>query len=519
MLNLAMLLDDAARKYPSREAVVAGTERLTYAELDARARRVANVLRSLGLRPGDRVALTCPNVAWFPVAYYGVLRAGCVVVPLNTLLKPEEIAYHLRDSGARAYLCHEGLEDGELARTGNDAIRQVPGCEHFIVLNGATPASSVEFGPAMAELMESQPADGVTADRAPDDTAVILYTSGTTGRPKGAELTHANMLSNAMVARGLDARLLDPAAVSVSLVALPLFHSFGQTSQMNAGVYGAGTLVLVPRFDPAIVLELMARERVSLFAGVPTMYWRLLQYVRQHGVDPRPAAAHLVLCNSGGAVMSEALRRDFEETFGVTVLEGYGLSETAPVVSFTYPDLPRKPGSVGLPVFGTEVRIVDEAGNEVPRNQPGEIVVRGMNVMKGYINQPEATAEAFRDGWFRTGDIGRMDEDGYLYIVDRLKDMVIRGGFNVYPREVEEVLHRHPAISLAAVVGTPDEELGEEVKAYVVLKPGARLTEPELIAWCRERMASYKVPRIVEFRESLPLTATGKVLKRALTGN
>lgn len=217
--------------------------------------------------------------------------------------------------------------------------------------------------------------------------------------------------------------------------------------------------------------------------------------------------------------MSEALRRDFEETFGVTVLEGYGLSETAPVVSFTYPDLPRKPGSVGLPVFGTEVRIVDEAGNEVPRNQPGEIVVRGMNVMKGYINQPEATAEAFRDGWFRTGDIGRMDEDGYLYIVDRLKDMVIRGGFNVYPREVEEVLHRHPAISLAAVVGTPDEELGEEVKAYVVLKPGARLTEPELIAWCRERMASYKVPRIVEFRESLPLTATGKVLKRALTGN
>ncbi len=300
------------------------------------------------------------------------------------------------------------------------------------------------------------------------------------------------------------------------LIALPLFHSFGQTVQMNAGLYHGNTLVLVARFEPGVVLETMVKEKVNLFSGVPTMYWAMLNYAKEHNFDTATVAEHLRICNSGGASMPVEVLHAFEKTFGVEILEGYGLSETSPVATFNQIGLPRKVGSIGLPIFGCDVRVVDDQDNDVPVGEMGEIVIRGHNIMKGYYDRPEATAEALRGGWFHSGDIARMDEDGYLFIMDRKKDMILRGGFNVYPRELEEVMMTHPAVSMAAVVGVPNERLGEEVKAYVIKRPDAEVSESELVAWCKQNMADYKYPRMIEFRDDLPMTATGKILKREL---
>jgi len=519
MLNLAMILDDAARNFPDREAVVSGSTRMTYGELGAAACKVAGGLRARGIGPGDRVALSCVNIAYFPIAYYGILKAGATVVPLNVLLKGPEIAYHLQDSEARAYLCFEGTEELPMARMGHEGFQDSPECELMVVMTADPTAeeSPIEGTESLGELMAGQSAEFVTADRDTNDTAVILYTSGTTGRPKGAELTHSNMLINAFVSRDLHTKLIDVNAVQVSLIGLPLFHSYGQTVLMNGGVLDKCTLVLVPRFEPKHVLELMIEEDVTIFAGVPTMYWGLLNEARQQDLDTSAIAENLVSCTAGGAAMPVELLHAFEETFGVTILEGYGLSETSPVATFNQAGLPRKVGSIGIPVFGTEVRVVDKNDKEVAPGEVGEIVIRGHNVMKGYVNRPEETAEVMRNGWFHTGDLAHMDEDGYLFIRGRLKDMIIRGGFNVYPREIEEVLNEHAAVSLAAVVGVPDEESGEEIKAYIVLEDGIDgLSEDEIIEWCKERMAAYKYPRIVEFRDSLPMNATGKILKREL---
>jgi long-chain acyl-CoA synthetase len=518
MLNLAMLLDGSARKYPGREAVVMGPVRLTYAQLNAAACQVAHGLQSLGVQPGDRVALSCPNLPWFPVVYYGILKAGAVVVPLNVLLKGPEIAYHLQDSQSKVYLAFEGTAELPMGRMGHEGFQAVDACEHFILITGDPAAPpSIEGVQTLGGLMQDRAPVFETAARGADDTAVILYTSGTTGRPKGAELTHSNMLINAMASRDIAFGALDAGqSFFVSLIALPLFHSFGQTCQMNAGVLAGNTLVLVPRFDAGTVLELMAREKVNQFSGVPTMYWGLLQHAREKGVDTAPIAATLKVCTSGGSAMPVELLRAFEETFDVRVLEGYGLSETAPVATFNHMDLPRKVGSIGIAIFGCEVRVVDAGDRDVPAGQPGEVVIRGHNVMKGYYNKPRETEEALRGGWFHTGDVAVRDEEGYFFIVDRLKDMIIRGGFNVYPREIEELLMTHPAVSLAAVVGVPDARHGEEIKAFVIPQPGAQVAEAELIAWCRERMADYKYPRQVEFRAELPMTATGKILKREL---
>jgi long-chain acyl-CoA synthetase len=411
MLNLAMVLDDPGRKYPEREAIVSGATRLTYGQLHAMASQVAGGLRARGIRPGDRVALSCPNIAYFPIAYYGILKAGAVVVPLNVLLKGGEIAYHLQDSGARAYLCFEGTPELPMAEMGHQGAGQAPDCRDFIVLPKEMGAPSPVPGSlSFGELTRDQASSFATADRAPDDTAVILYTSGTTGRPKGAELTNSNMLTNAFVSRMMASKAVDQRQRQTILITLPLFHSYGQTVQMNANVLAGDRLVLVPRFDPKVVLDLMQKEKVTLFAGVPTMYWGLLHCAREHGIDTKPIAENLTLCNSGGAAMPVELLQEFERTFGVTILEGYGLSETSPTATFNQADLPRKVGSVGRAIFGTEVKVVDPEGKELPRNEMGEIVIRGHNVMKGYIGRPEATAEAIRDGWFHSGDLGRMDE-------------------------------------------------------------------------------------------------------------
>ena len=515
-LNLSSVLEHPARLTPDRVAVSFGSQHLTYAQLNATAGKVAAGLHALGIRAGDHVALSCPNLPWFPIAYFGILKAGAVVVPLHVLLKPREIAYHLRDSRAKACLAFEGTDELPLGAMAKAGCAEA-GCPLFILLP-RDPRAAVPAGGDLTLPAVMQDASAFESPRRePGDTAVILYTSGTTGSAKGAELTHANMVGNAVSTHDMLQPAFDRSTDQhVALITLPLFHSTAQTCQMNAGLYGGFRLVLMPRFDPAAVLEAFAREQVGCWIGVPTMYWSLLQHARQTQADVSRAAASLRVCVSGGAPMPVEVLHDFERTFNARVLEGYGLSETAPVVAFNQLQRPSRAGTVGLPIFGVEIRCVDEHDRPVPPGERGEVIVRGPNVMKGYYDRPEATAEATRGGWFRTGDIGQFDADGYLSIVDRKKDMILRGGFNVYPREIEDVLTTHPAVSLAAVIGVPDERLGEEVKAFVVLKPNSTVTADELVAWGREQMASFKYPRTVEIRQALPLGATGKVLKREL---
>ena len=523
ILNLAHLLDNTARMTPQHEALAIqsprGMIRMHYGQVSAMVSQAANGLRALGVKPGDHVALSCPNTPHFVVAYYAILRVGAVVVPLNVLLKPREIAYHLRDSDAVAMIAFEGTADLPIAQMAQAALADAPACRRLVVITlDPSAPGPVEGALTFAQMMHGRSPVSETHPTRADDTAVMLYTSGTTGQPKGAELSHLNMTINAMVSRDimLPALKHDVEHQNVTLITLPLFHSTGQTAQMNAGVAGGYRMVLLPRFDPAAVLQAFEHEQINCWVGVPTMYWALLQHARAHGIDPAKAAASLRLCASGGAPMPVALMEEFEQVFGVRILEGYGLSETAPVACFNQVFRPSKPGTVGPPIFSCEVRIVDDQDQPVPTGTAGEVCIRGHNVMTGYYKRPQETAEALRGGWFHTGDIGTMDDEGYVSIVDRKKDMVLRGGLNVYSREVEDVLMTHPAVSMAAVIGVPDERLGEEVKAFIVLKPSVTLTEAELIEWSKEQMAAYKYPRHVEFRATLPISATGKILKREL---
>ncbi|GAA1540661.1 long-chain fatty acid--CoA ligase [Actinomadura kijaniata] len=513
MLNLSVLLEDAARETPDRDAVVFGDIRLSYSFLDQVANQVANLLRSRGIQPGDKVAISSPNLPYFPMVYFGALKAGAVVVPLNVLLKPREIAYHLGDSDAKAFFCFEGTPELPLGEMGHAGFQQVEGCEHFFLMPAslATTESPIEGAELFWAALGGQPSTFESVLTEPTDTAVVLYTSGTTGQPKGAELTHFNLLSNVMVSDTLFAKTLH----DTFLVTLPLFHIFGQTCVMNVGMYRRATLVMLPRFDAKQAIGLMVKEKVNMFAGVPTMYWGLLT----DDTSPEDVAAireNINVAVAGGASLPMEVLKGIKEKFGVDVLEGYGLSETSPVASFNRPDRPTKPGSIGLPIWGVEMKLIDEDWKEIEGEGPGEIAIRGHNIMKGYYKRPEATADAIRDGWFRTGDVARRDDEGYYYIIDRSKDMIIRGGFNVYPRELEEVLMTHPDVSLAAVVGVPHETHGEEIKAYVIRTPDAKVTEDELVEWGKQQFANYKYPRIVEFRDELPMTATGKILKREL---
>jgi long-chain acyl-CoA synthetase len=491
--NLACNLLASVSGGPQRPALRFGEAVVAYGALDDASARVADLLRARGVAPGDRVGLMLPNVPQFAFAYYGVLRAGGVVVPMNVLLKQREVAFHLGDCGAKLLLAWHDF--GEAAQAG----AATAGAECLLVRPGAFEEAT---GAAPA------PAGDVVA-RAPGDTAVILYTSGTTGTPKGAELTHANLARNVEVVLGLFALGQD----DVILGSLPLFHSFGQTCGLNASVAAGASLALVQRFDPGTVLETIERDRVSVFEGVPTMYAALLA----HRTRERRDCSTLRLCVSGGAALAVEVLRGFEAAFGCVILEGYGLSETSPVACFNHPDRERVPGSIGTPVEGVEMRLVDEARREVARGEVGEIAIRGHNVMKGYWNRPEATAEAIdADGWFYTGDVARVDEEGRFFIVDRKKDLIIRGGYNVYPRELEEVLYEHPAVREAAVVGLPHPELGEEVGAAIALHEGADVAPEELRAFVREQVAAYKYPRHVWIVPELPKGPTGKVLKREI---
>ncbi len=513
MLNLASFLQESAKEYADREAIVFGQFRLTYAQVNMMANQVANGLRSIGINQGDKVALCCPNLPYFPIVAYGILKAGAALVPLNVLLKQREMAYHIKDSDAKALICFEGTDELPLAAAGHGAFQEVDSCEHLYIIptmpGGTSPIDGVH---TLAGLMDGQSPEGDYAPTRPDDTCLVLYTSGTTGLPKGAELSHANIVMNAMTMRDLAQGSPD----DVTLCVLPLFHSFGHTVQMHTSMLVGSKLVLLPRFEPGAVLQAFQDENVTMFAGVPTMYWDLLTYKDADKFDLKKIADNLRLCNSGGAAMPVEVMKQFEDKFGVEILEGYGLSETSPVASFNQLGKPRKAGSIGLPIWGVNMKIVDDDMNEQPVGEKGEIVIRGHNVMKGYYQREEATEECFKGGWFHSGDVGYMDEDGYFFIVDRTKDMVIRGGFNVYPRELEEVLITHPAISLAAVIGVPHEEYGEEVKAYVILKEGESASEDELRAWGKEQFAAYKYPRSVEIVDALPMGPTGKILKTEL---
>ena len=517
MYNLASLLENSADKYPEREAVVLGDTRLTYAQVNGAANMVANLLVSRGIRPGDKVALSCANLPYFTIVYYGILKAGATVVPLNVLLKAREVAYHLQDADAKAYFCFEGTAELPIGREGYAGFEQAEGCETFfmITVDPAAP-SPVDGTETMGAAMAQQPPTFETVATDEDDTAVILYTSGTTGQPKGAELRHRNMRDNALAG----AELFGASAETPDtyLCVLPLFHSFGQTVIQNGAFAFGGTVVMLPRFDAAAALAAMGKENVTFFAGVPTMYWGLLGALDE-SVDVERLAGNLRVAAAGGSALPVEVHKDFQKRFGVTILEGYGLSETSPVASFSPYGQPARPGSIGTPMPGVEMKLLQpDSWDEVPDgpDEIGEIAIKGHNIMKGYYNRPEATEEVIRDGWFRSGDLGRRDEDGWYYIVDRSKDMIIRGGYNVYPREIEEVLLTHPDVSLAAVVGVPHESHGEEIKAYVILNPGATVTSDELVEWGKQEMASYKYPRLVSIVDSLPMTATGKILKREL---
>lgn len=494
-LNLGTILQSSAQQQPGDVVLRLGEFELTYQALDRAARGVATALAARGVEPGDRVSLLIPNVPEFTIAYFGILYAGASVVPINVLAAAPEVEYFLNDSSSKLLIVHPMFE--EPGRAGAE-LAGVP-----VVVAGAPGAGS------LAEMSTADPVDCPFPTSA-DATAVILYTSGTTGHPKGAELSHSNLFLNCAF---VVPRLIGIEGVEVrALATLPLFHSFGQTCIQNATIAAGGSFTLLPRFDPKTAFELLERDRITLFAGVPTMYFALLNLEKERDYD----LSQLQLCMTGGAPMPVEVMTAFETKFGVPILEGFGLSETSPVASFNVRDKPRKAGSIGYPVWGVEMSIQDDDGNQLGDDERGEICIRGHNIMNGYLNRPEATAEAMVGGWFHSGDIGLRDADGCYWIVDRKKDMILRGGFNVYPREVEEVLYQHPDVIEAAVVGVPHQSHGEEVKAVVALRAGAAASPQDVIDFCKQKLSAYKYPRVVEIIAELPKGPTGKILKREL---
>jgi long-chain acyl-CoA synthetase len=492
MANLTQMLQDTVEQHGDRTAIKLDDLEIDYNALDAGTKAVAGFLKSKGVEPGDRVGLMLPNLPYFPFAFYGVLRLGASVVPMNPLLKQREVAFHLGDSGAKVLVAWNQFADE--ARAGSEQA----GAECIVI----------EPGEFEKQVGEAEPVDDI-AERDDEDTALILYTSGTTGKPKGAELTHANLRS----ATQISVDLVDSGPETVTFGALPLFHVFGLTSGLNSCVRVGACLTLLPRFDPGKALEIVQRDKVTTFLGVPTMYAAMLHHDDHDSFD----TSSLDLCVSGGAAMPVEILRGFEDAFDCKILEGYGMSETCAIASFNRPDRERKPGSIGVPVPGVEMKLVDGDGKEVPQGEVGEILIRGPVVMKSYWNREDATKDTLdEDGWLHSGDMASVDEDGYFFIVDRKKDMIIRGGFNVYPRELEEVLYEHPAVAEAAVVGIPHDSLGEEVGAAVALKAGQDVSTDELRDYVKQRVAAYKYPRVVWIADELPKGPTGKILKREI---
>ncbi|MFO7270823.1 MAG: long-chain fatty acid--CoA ligase [Sphaerobacter thermophilus] len=506
-VTLDQFIEQSVAKHADLTALRFATISMTYRELWGRVLRCAAALAELGIGKGDRVALLLPNCPQYVIAYFGTLRAGGIVVQVSPLSTPRELVHHLSTSGAETIVVADMLYPMVQAVLPQVNLRNVL----VTRLRGeVTPGPEAR---AFEEVLMSTTGAPPDVQVTPDDVAVLQYTGGTTGIAKGAMLTHRNLVVNVLQSAAPNPDFPSGADLRV-LTVLPLFHVYGMTVCMNLGLARGGELILLPRFEPAEVLETIKATQPTSFPGVPTMYVAInsVPNAEEYGVGS------IRFCNSGGAPMPLEVMEAFEQRFGATIIEGYGLSETSPVTHVNPATGLRKPGTIGIPVPDTDAEIVDiDTGTRVlPPGEPGELRIRGPQVMAGYWGMPEETADAMRDGWFYTGDIATMDEDGYFTIVDRKKDMILASGLNVYPREVEEVLYEHPAVLEAGVIGVPDPYRGESVKAYVVLKPGASATAEELEAYCREHLSAYKVPHAFEFRDTLPKSGVGKVLRRVL---
>jgi long-chain acyl-CoA synthetase len=492
--NLATLLTTTAARFPERIAIRLDDAAVSYAALEAGTQRVAGLLKELGIEPGDRVGIMLPNTPHFPLAYYGALRLGAVVVPMNPLLSKREVAYYLDNSGAKLLLAWHGF-----AESAEGGVEQAAIDAQVLLIEPEDIAKKIAAATPIEQVAHK---DG-------GDTAVVLYTSGTTGQPKGAELTHHSIGSNVQASIGL----FQPTEEDVFFGGLPFFHVFGQTCTLNVSVACGSEVTLLQRFGATEALRVVERDRVTIFMGVPTMHGAVLHQSGRAEFN----TDSLRLFVSGGSALPVEVLRGIAATFGTPILEGYGLSETSPVAAFSRADLPQKPGSIGVAIDGVQLRLVDDEGAEVPTGEVGELQIKGPNVMKGYWKNPEATAKAIdADGWFSSGDMARKDEDDFYFIVDRKKDLIIRGGYNVYPREIEEVLYEHPAVAEAAVIGVHHDALGEEIAACVALKDGQTVTPEDLKAHVKSQVAAYKYPRHVWIVDALPKGPTGKILKREI---
>ncbi len=484
-----------------------GTREYTNVEADREANRLANALIGLGVKKGDRVLVMMQNNPQVIISYQALARIGAIIVPLLPLLKPAEVAYIA--SNAQPVVM---LTSNWVLHIAQEGLKEASSVRHIVVVGQEGEPPAVEGATyqvhSYGALIAGQPEMPPSVDVGPDDHAVILYTSGTTGRPKGVLLSHRNLISNALVSLPADPEQTKGKAV---LGVLPLAHAYGITVS-NIMYLTGSKVVMVPRFDVEQVFQLIEKHRVAAFSGVPAMFVAMLSFPDAEKYD----TSSLEYCTSGSAPLPVSVLEEFERRFRCPIREGYGLSEATTIVTAHREDMPRKPGSVGKPIEGVEVRIVDEQSRDVPVGEIGELIVRGPNVMQQYYNMPEETERALRNGWLYTGDMARMDEDGYVYIVERKKDLIIRGGFNIYPRDVEEVLQRHPAVMECAVVGVPSERMGEEVKAYVVLQDGKQATAEELKAFAQQYLANYKTPSFIEFLPALPRNAVGKIDRKLL---
>jgi len=497
--NLATILEESTRRNPDKVALILDDFKMTYRQLDEAANQVANALRSRGVEPGARVGMMLPNVPHFPMIYFGILKAGCIAVPMNPLLKAPEIQYYLRDSDASVFFYWDMF-----AKEAVEGARRAPSVKntvHVSMLGGDAPEGTSDF----FQLIGTQPKVFDSVATGADDICLLIYTSGTTGKPKGAALTNFNLFECCHVGT----HIFEFQDHDVILATLPMFHSFGLSNVVNGSIHGGITMTLLPRFDADKALQVIQRDKVTLFMGVPTMYFAMLHHPERSTYD----LGNLRLCVSGGASIPGEVIRAWEQATGTKILEGYGLSETSPTATFNQLDVGQKVGSIGTPLWGVQLKVFDDEGNEVAQGEHGEICIKGHNVMKEYWRNPEATAEAIKDGWFHSGDIGFVDEEGFFFIVDRKKEMIIRGGFNVYPREIEEVIYEYPAVAEAAVIGLSDDKFGEEVHAVVAAKPGQKIDSAELQAFVRERVAAYKYPRSITILPELPKGPTGKILK------
>ncbi len=527
---LQHLLEEAARRFPDHPAIIYYGRRISYQELDELTRMIAAALHELGVRKGDRVSLNLPNLPQFVIAFYGTLRLGAIAVQTNPMYTERELIELVEDSGAETMITLDLLYPRVAAIQPKTHLKRViltgageflPGLKRALYplklrlegkrvkLGGKGKGEFYRFGELLRSCRTLRPPKVELSPE--EDVAVLQYTGGTTGMPKGAMLTHWNLVANALQTRAWFLQAEE--GEERTLAVLPFFHVYGMTVAMNLTVALGSAMILVPRFQIDEVLKLISKFRPTMFPGAPTIYVAL----NSHPHIKRYRISSIKECISGSAPLPVEVKRRFEELTGGRLVEGYGLSEASPVTHCNPLDGRDVPGSIGIPLPDTDAKIVDpESGEELGVGEVGELLVRGPQVMKGYWRRPEETAQALRGGWLHTGDIARMDERGYFYIVDRRKDVIIASGYNVYPREVEEVIHQHPKVAEAAVIGVPDPYRGETVKAFIVPKEGEELDEEELLAFLRERLARYKVPKLIEFRESLPKTAVGKVLKREL---